>query len=74
MVEQVLTIEIEGMHCDHCVQSIGLALEAIPGVTERHVQLGKAVVRFDPARTGRAAILAAIRKAGPYNIRSFLSA
>jgi copper chaperone CopZ len=42
-------INIEGMHCDHCRQSVMQALMAIPGVEKAEVSLEtrKAVITHD---------------------------
>jgi copper chaperone len=45
MTEQ--TFEIEGMSCEHCVRAVQTALQALPGVREVQVQVGRAVVRAE---------------------------
>lgn len=63
---ETTTIEIRGMTCGGCSASVTRVLTALPGVAEVSVELspGQAVVRFDPARTSRAALCAAIEDAG----------
>jgi copper chaperone CopZ len=43
------TIEIEGMSCGNCVQHVTRALGSLAGVKIEAVEIGKAVVTFDPA-------------------------
>lgn len=59
----VTYLTIEGMSCQHCVNAVREALEAVPGVTPVSVNLGAAAVRLDsPDALDRA--LAAIADAG----------
>ncbi|KKM90186.1 hypothetical protein LCGC14_1241120 [marine sediment metagenome] len=44
------TIEIDGMSCQHCVMAVKKSLEAIDGVTEADVEVGKASVTFDESK------------------------
>ena len=62
----VVTLKIDGMTCGGCVASVERVLRAVPGVVATKVQLspGLAEVTFDPARTGVAALQAAIEDAG----------
>ena len=39
--ENMKTIEVEGMMCEHCVMHVKKALEALPGVSNVHVSLDK---------------------------------
>ena len=41
------TIGIDGMHCNHCVMAVKKGLEAIEGVSEADVEIGKASVTYD---------------------------
>ncbi len=43
----VRTIEIDGMNCNHCVMAVKKGLEALDGVSEADVEVGKASVTFD---------------------------
>ena len=63
---EVVTLKIDGMTCGGCVASVERVLRAVPGVVATKVQLspGLAEVTFDPARTGVAALQAAIEDAG----------
>ncbi|GAB4484363.1 MAG: copper ion binding protein [Thermodesulfovibrionales bacterium] len=62
------TIEIDGMSCMHCAQRVKKAIEALAGITELNVEVGKASVGFDETRTSQQEIEAAIAKAG-YTVR-----
>ncbi len=57
------TLQIEGMSCGHCVQSVRHALEALP-LTVADVQIGTATVHYDPAQTSRAAMVEAVEDVG----------
>ena len=57
-------LEIDGMSCGHCVGAVKRSLADVQGVSVDAVSVGSADVRFDPARTGQAAIVAAVRDAG----------
>jgi copper chaperone len=59
------TITIEGMSCQHCVNAVTKALEAIPGITNVHVSLEKKQAEFASASpVDEEKIHAAIRKIG----------
>ncbi len=60
------TIDVRGMTCQGCVQSVTRVLQAIPGVTGVDVSLERrqAQVRFDPAQTSPGAFREAIEQAG----------
>ena len=61
-----LTLPVVGMTCASCVNRIERFLNRADGVTSANVNLAteRATVRFDPARTDRAAIVATIESAG----------
>jgi len=44
-------LSIEGMSCGHCVAHVKKALEGLPGVSAESVEIGRAVVSYDPATT-----------------------
>ncbi|MEP6493685.1 MAG: heavy-metal-associated domain-containing protein [bacterium] len=46
-----LTLTIEGMTCEHCVRAVRNRLERTPGVKADDVQIGLAVLDYDPAAT-----------------------
>ena len=60
------TLRIDGMHCEHCVQSVREALEGVDSADVERVEIGEAVVR-----TGgdRAALERAVEDAG-YTVAS----
>ena len=57
------TLAIEGMTCSHCVSSVQNALSAVPGVTVRSVEIGRAEAEVADG-TARAALVAAVEDAG----------
>ena len=44
------TIEIDGMSCQHCVMAVKKGLEALDGVSEADVEIGKASVTYDESK------------------------
>jgi len=44
-------LTIEGMSCGHCVAHVKKALEGLSGVRAESVEIGSAVVTYDPAVT-----------------------
>ena len=46
MGEDMATIKINGMSCQHCVSSVTKALEAVPGVSDVMVNLEKAEATY----------------------------
>ena len=60
------TLEINGMSCQHCVQTVTDALTALEGVQRAKVNLrkGEAVVHFDASRATTANLTEAITEAG----------
>ena len=59
-------LSVEGMNCASCVEHVRKAAANMPGVESCQVNLaaGRAVVRFDPARTDPQRIAAAITASG----------
>ncbi|CAM3233815.1 cation transporter [Rhodothermus bifroesti] len=58
------TLRIEGMSCQHCVQAVERALKQLPEVEVHVVEIGRAVVAYDPAQIDRKRIKAAIEAEG----------
>ncbi|NJD55606.1 MAG: heavy-metal-associated domain-containing protein [Nitrospirae bacterium] len=63
------TILIDGMSCMHCVMRVKKAIEGLTGITDLNVEVGKATVSFDDAKTSQKDIEAAITRAG-YKIKA----
>jgi copper chaperone len=58
------TYKIEGMSCGGCVNSLTRVLKAVPGIEPVKVEVGRAVLRFDPALITADTIKAAVDRAG----------
>ena len=63
---QTATLNIQGMTCMGCVNSVTRVLKAVPGVTDAHVTLApaQATVQYDATRTDAAKLKVAIEDAG----------
>jgi copper chaperone len=59
-----MVLHIEGMSCGHCLNAVSQALGRAPGVAIESVQIGRALVAFDPGLTSADAIVAAVAEAG----------
>jgi copper chaperone len=59
-----LTLTIDGMNCDHCVRAVRDALASVDSTEVESVEIGEATVTFDPDRTNRVELAAAIADAG----------
>lgn len=57
-------LKITGMSCGHCVKAVERALDHVPGVQARNVQVGSAEVAFDPQQASADRLLDAIREEG----------
>ncbi len=64
-----IALKIEGMSCGHCVNAVGQALKGLEGVQVEQVEIGSAVVSYDPAVVKPEAIEAAVVEEG-YTVRS----
>jgi copper chaperone CopZ len=62
--ENTDTIQIDGMHCEHCVASVREALEGVEGATPASVEIGTASVRYDSDETRPEEIDRAVEDAG----------
>jgi copper chaperone len=58
------TFTIQGMSCGGCVNSLTRVLTAVPGIEPITVEVGKAVLRLDPARVSSDTVRAAVERAG----------
>lgn len=59
-----ITLQISGMSCKHCVMRVKKALDSLEGVSSSDVEIGKATVIFDDAKTSSDTIRAAVIKTG----------
>jgi copper chaperone len=59
-----LTIAIDGMSCGHCVRQVDNALRRLEGVLVQAVQVGEAVVTYDPISISEKEIEQAIHDLG----------
>ena len=58
-----LTLHIEGMSCAHCLNAVNSALHAVPGVTVKRVQMGRADLTV-PENVSGAELVRAVAEAG----------
>jgi copper chaperone len=63
-MKRVVTLQVEGMHCAHCIHAVKEALAAVPGVHVEDVQLGKATVLVDDEVIDTGALIDAVDDAG----------
>jgi copper chaperone len=68
-----VSLTIEGMSCGHCVRGVDQALRSLPGVEVEKVDVGSAVIAYDPALVQPQQIEQAIAEEG-YEIRSMARA
>lgn len=59
-----VTLQVQGMSCGHCVRAVEDALSQVEGATVEKVEIGSAVVTFDPQRTNTGALVDAVADAG----------
>jgi len=57
-------LEIDGMHCEHCVAAVRSALESLEALTVQDVEVGTAEVTYDPAEISTDQLAEAIDDAG----------
>lgn len=57
-------LKIDGMSCGHCVKALQKELQSVQGLQVDEVQVGKAVISYDPERVHDDDILQAIDEAG----------
>ena len=55
-----LTLEISGMTCGHCVARVTQALRSLDGVVVKGVEVGSALLEFEPSKVTRDAIARAV--------------
>ena len=59
-----LTLTIDGMSCNHCLNAVNKALSHLPGVSLTSVRIGRAELEYDESRIEPTAIAAAVTAAG----------
>jgi len=59
-----LTLHINGMSCNHCLNAVSGALSRLPGVALRSVRIGRAELEFEPNQITPEAIAAAVGAEG----------
>ncbi len=57
-------LSIEGMHCEHCVEVVREALEAVRGVSVERVEVGTADVVYDPTAVSADQLATVLEDAG----------
>lgn len=69
-----LILNIDGMHCEHCISAVKTALEQRVTKTEGHsnidVEIGKATIATGK-QLPKATLIAAINAAGPFRVTGF---
>ena len=60
----MISFEVKGMSCGHCVAHVRTALEAVPGIAVNEVTIGRATVACDGQPATLQAIGAALDDAG----------
>lgn len=65
-------IDISGMSCDHCVQTVRQAIQSTPGILACTIDLaaGRARVEIDPSQGSVSGVVEAVRAAG-YAVNGF---
>lgn len=59
-MQDTLKLSIEGMHCGACVRRVTTALQAVPGVQVRAVEVGSAKLAFNTEEVTAREIAAAV--------------
>jgi copper chaperone CopZ len=63
-MHETLKLKLEGMHCAGCVRRVTTALQALPGVKVRSVEVGSAKVEFDKSEATANDIALAVDRIG----------
>ena len=58
------TLEIDGMHCEHCVEAVRSALESMTALEVHDVDVGTAEVSYDSADVSLGQVAAVLDDAG----------
>lgn len=59
-----LTLSIDGMSCNHCLNAVNKALSRLPGVSLTSVRIGRAELEYDESQIEPTTIAAAVTDAG----------
>lgn len=59
-----ITLTIQGMSCQHCVNRVKKAIDAVAGVSSSQVIVGSATIDFEPAQVSADALKKAVEEAG----------
>lgn len=59
-----ITLDVEGMSCQHCVANVKKSLEAVDGVTLATPDLGSGKVKIDGEKLDNERLKQAVVKAG----------
>lgn len=57
-------LEIDGMHCEHCVEAVRDALETVRDLEVHRVEIGTAQVTYDPADLSKEQLATILDDAG----------
>ena len=66
-----LRIDVTGMRCAHCVDSVTAAVARLDGVRVCDASVGAVRVVLDDSITKKSDLFEAIRSAGSFNVESF---
>lgn len=67
-----ITLAISGMSCGHCLNAVSQAINSIPGVEVRSVQIGRAELRVPDADPTGDQVKGAIEDAG-YKVEGLIA-
>ena len=63
-------LNIEGMHCQHCVMALKKSFEMVEGVEGAEVEVGRASVVLDESRVSDSGLSEAVERAG-FKVRDY---
>ncbi len=66
-----ITLFVTGMHCDQCCRTVYAAIIAVPGLESCQVEIGVAEIVYDESRVRKSDLVAAVRRAGAFDIERF---
>ena len=62
-------LDLEGMSCNHCKMAVDQAIQEIDGISEKQVEIGRAVLSTDDWEAVRPMLEGALEEEG-YSIKS----